>query len=263
MTHGEEYWDSVAQDWQRRRPQTLWRRHCDALHASLVQRWLPNRSLRSVLKTDLFDEAVGEGVWPLLASRAEEAVGIDISPVILEAARRKYPSMRAVRADVRRLPFPDGSFDVVFSNSTLDHFESRQDILVAMRELSRTLRLGGQLLLTMDNPANPAVWVRNLLPGRWQRRLGLVPYSVGATCGRRWLERGLRQAGLEVLEATAIMHCPRVLAVAAAEWMERRCSPQGKERFLRLLGAFERLGGFWTRYATGYFVALKAAKPEA
>ncbi len=62
------------------------------------------------------------------------------------------------------LPFPDGAFDRVFSNSTLDHFDSRDDIREALRELARVLHPEGELLLTLDNLANPVVRLRNALP---------------------------------------------------------------------------------------------------
>ncbi len=147
------------------------------------------------------------------------------------------------------------------SDSTLDHFASREGILAALGELSRALRPGGRLVLTMDNPANPFVWLRNHMPLRLLMRLGLVPYFVGATGGRRWLERSLRQVGLAVVQSTAIMHCPRVVAVASASLAGNRADNRKQEAFLRRLMAWERLESFPTRYTTGHFVAVLAAKP--
>ena len=121
-------------------------------------------------------------------------------------------------ADVRQLPFSKASFDTVFSDSTLDHFDSEAGIRDALLELHRVLRPGGTLLLTMDNPVNPMVWLRNLSPGFWMR-LGIVPYAVGATASVRHLTRLLEQAGFDVPAAEAIMHVPRVLMVpCAAGW---------------------------------------------
>jgi SAM-dependent methyltransferase len=169
--------------------------------------------------------------------------------------------METLVADVRGLPFPPGSFDLIVSNSTLDHFESPQEILRSLRELARVLRPGGNLVVTLDNPRNPVVRLRNALPGRWLRRLGVVPYPVGATCGASALRGMIRQAGLQTRRLTAIQHGPRALAVAAGALLDRWGRPGGRERFLRLLMAFESLECWPTRFWSGYFVAAAAVKP--
>ena len=74
---------------------------------------------------------------------------------ILSVARNS--GIEAVVADVRSLPFAEASFGVVFSGSTLDHFESAADIQRSLGELYRVLRPGGTLILTLDNPANPLI----------------------------------------------------------------------------------------------------------
>lgn len=255
------YWDGVGAAWDNGEPQALWRRHSDTVHSSLLAGWLGPERAGRLLKTDLFDEASGPGLYPLLATKARTVVGIDISPVVQRAAGRRHPSLQTSVADVRRLPFEDGSFDAIVSNSTLDHFNSRADILVSLREMRRILRPGGHLLLTMDNPANPAVRLRNALPLRWLNRLRLVPYQVGVTCGRRHLRAYARQAGLEVLETAAVMHCPRAPAVALAGWLQRRAHARHHERFLRCLRAFEELADWPSRFLTGHFVAIRAIRP--
>jgi SAM-dependent methyltransferase len=177
-------------------------------------------------------------------------------------AGRRHPGLVTEAADVRRLPFDDDSFNTVVSISTLDHFEQREEISVALRELARVLRPGGQLLLTMDNLAQPAVWLRSILPQSLMMRLGLIPYAVGKTLGPRRLQAACRDAGLQVEEATAVLHCPRALAVACTRWLERHATPRTQDRFLAWLSSFECLERLPTRYFTGYFVALRASKPE-
>ena len=59
MTGGATDWDAMAAVWLERPPDGLWRRHSDAVNWGLLERWLPPR-LERVLKTDLFDEAVGD-----------------------------------------------------------------------------------------------------------------------------------------------------------------------------------------------------------
>jgi ubiquinone/menaquinone biosynthesis C-methylase UbiE len=187
-------------------------------------------------------------------------VGIDISPEVLQMAKRHYPRMDSMKADIRSLPFGDGHFDSAVSLSTLDHFDTQSDILTALDELRRVLRPAGRLVLTMDNLRNPAIWVRNALPFRWLNTIGLVPYYVGQTCSPRRLCRYLQQTGFEVLQSQAIVHCPRALAVAAARCLQGRAGGPTQARFLYLLQSFERLGNLPTRFFTGYFVAVNAVK---
>lgn len=242
------------------RRQTVWRVHSDAVNSAWLVRRLSPGSIHRLLKTDLFDEAVAVGLYPLLAAPARTVVGVDLDGSVIRAARTRYAHIQGAWADVRFLPFAPGAFDVVVSNSTLDHFDRVADIAASLDELYRILRPGGQLLLTLDNLANPVVALRNALPFRPLHALGIVPYRVGAACGPRQLRRAVHAAGFDVLEVDAILHCPRVLAVAAAALLERIGSARAQRRFLRCLMPFEHLAGWPTRFLTGYFTAIVARK---
>ena len=92
---------------------------------------------------------------------------VDLAPTTVQAALNRYHGLRALAADVRRLPFADGDFDTVVSNSTLDHFKTSAELADSIKELSRVLRPGGELYLTLDNPSNPLIALRNALPFRF------------------------------------------------------------------------------------------------
>ena len=262
-------WESMAGVWLEGQPQRLWRRHSDRVNTDLVQRWLP--PVESVLKTDLFDEAVGTGLYPTLAERAGRVVGIDASQQVVEAAKRRYPELEAVRADVRALPLADAELEAVVSNSTLDHFDDAAQIEVALGELARVLRPGGILLLTLDNPLNPIVAVTKALPrqelnrvwsrvGRASARSGLVPYYVGATLTPKRLRTALAAAGFELQELGAIVHFPRAAGVLVGKRLEQRGSALAQERFVATLWRAERLGAWPTRFVTGHFLAVRARR---
>jgi len=266
----ETDWDEITPLWERGLEQRLWRRHSDAVNRRLVSRWLPEGT-RAVLKTDLWDEAMGAGVYQGLAVNGNEVTGIDISETVLASARDRYPGINAQHADVRSLPFDGGRFDAVVSNSSLDHFSSREEIVIALRELRRVLKPGGSLLLTLDNPANPIVGLTKALPrrplnrlwlrwGRATQRLGLLPYYVGATYGHCRLHQVLTGEGFAVEEMTAIVHAPRPLAVALGHLLERRARPATQERYLRWLMACERISGSPVQYLSGHFVAVRATR---
>lgn len=254
-----EYWASVGRAWSRRRPQRLWRAHSDAENRALLKRWLPPGCKR-VLKTDAFDEAFGEGLIGILQERAQETSMIDLSATVLAEARRKHPETRTAVADVRRLPFPSGSFGAVVSISTLDHFDSSADIEASLTEIHRVLEPGGCLVVTLDNPENPAVGLRNFLPWAWLHRIRLVPYYVGTTLDRRRLVETLEYVGFEVTDIDAIQHIPRALAVASARVVASLGWERGERRFLSALASFERVGSWRSRFRTGYFVAVRGLR---
>lgn len=253
-------WDALAREWAENRSQPLWRRHSDSVYVDLLSRWLPS-SLHSVLKTDAFDEAVSAGVYPELARRARAVVALDVAPTALLRARARHADLKVACADVRRPPFADGSFDAVVSLSTLDHFDSHAEIEIALGECARVLRPSGVLVLTLDNLANPIIALRAALPFRFLHASGLVPYQIGRTCGPRRLRRIVTRAGLHVLEASAVVHCPRVFAVALARALERTGSTRLEQAFLDTVGRMEELRRWPTRFVTGHYVAVHARKP--
>jgi SAM-dependent methyltransferase len=254
------YWDTVARDWSDTQPQSLWRAHSDAINISFLARWMPAAGIERVLKTDLFDEAYSQGLYPFLSANVKTVFGMDISELPSRAARSRYNGFRTICADVRQLPFVDEAFDLLVSNSTLDHFESHEEIIASLRELHRVLQPGGHLLLTLDNMANPAVALRNRLPFRLLNRLGIVPYYVGASFGPWRLKSVLQRMDFEVTEVTSLMHFPRVLGVAITRLLERHATTSTQQKILRFLLAFERLSKLPTRFITGQFVAVKAVK---
>jgi SAM-dependent methyltransferase len=257
------YWDHViAEQGDDHTCHPLWRSHSDNMNLRLIDSWLEARPAPArILKTDLFDEAVGNGLYPNLIGHGQEVVCIDVSPGVCASARNRHRSLTACAADVRSLPFREGTFDLIVSNSTLDHFPAKSDIARSLEQLTRVLRTGGMLIITFDNPCNPLIWTRNHLPFRHLKHWGLVPYFVGLTYGPAELQAALRGVGLTVLQTTAILHCPRLLAIPLSRLVSG-LSVRRQVRFLWLLRQFERLEKSPLRYLTGHFVAAAAVKPE-
>ncbi|OPX36335.1 MAG: hypothetical protein B1H11_07610, partial [Desulfobacteraceae bacterium 4484_190.1] len=186
--------------------------------------------------------------------------GIDISHHVVRAARSHNEGLSVLCADARYLPFADSSFDVVISNSSLDHFRTHDQIAKSLRELYRVLKYRGRLFLTLDNLSNPVIALRHILPFSLMNKIGVVPYYVGATYGPRKLQSTLESVGFKVKELDAVLHCPRALAVLFARIVENKAGSKGKRAFLRVLMAFEHLSRLPTKFLTGYFVAANARK---
>jgi len=257
----QDYWDDIGRSFNAAKSENLWRNHSDRVNRDLLDAWLGKRRRTSLLKTDLFDEAVTIGLFPYLEDLADEVYGIDISPRCVESAGRRYPGFHVSQADVRNLPFDDGRFDCIVSNSTLDHFDHRGDIVAALSELFRVLRPGGELVVTFDNLQNPLIALRNTLPFNWLEKLGLVPYFVGETVGRRGLIRILNETGFIVEETRAILHCPRVLAVPMARRSQMRSNTEGQQRLLDWLAGWERMASWPSAGFSGHFIAALARRP--
>ena len=92
------------------------------------------------------DVGTGPGTLAIaLAPLVREVVGVDVVPELLEAARQAAPeNVSFLEADATRLPFEDGSFDLVCTRRTLHHI-ARPELVIA--ELVRVTRPGGQVLV--------------------------------------------------------------------------------------------------------------------
>jgi SAM-dependent methyltransferase len=247
-----DYWVEVGADLRTHPPDHWWRAYCDGLNRRWLKQSLANRTFYRALKTDLFDEAVGEGIESAVADRL---VGIDLAATTARLALQQR-GLDAAAADVRQLPFCDKAFDLVISISTLDHFGATVSILDALREIRRVLAPGGMLALTLDNLSNPYVRLRNSLPWPLLFRAGLVPYFIGATLTRGQLHNALTASGFRVIHSSALMHTPRVLLVPLAKRVK-------SSFLLRVLEAFELLGRLPSRYRTGLYLAVIAEATES
>ena len=80
---------------------------------------------------------------------ATDVVGCDFSAGMLSRAAGRCHQVRWIRGDAGRLPFNDGTFDVVTSTEAFHWFPDQDAVL---REVYRVLTPGGRFLLAMVNP---------------------------------------------------------------------------------------------------------------
>ncbi len=245
-----------------------WQRLSADLHERLLRRWqgeLPPGSL--VLKTDLFEESMDEhGPLRRIETLGWRAAGMDIGFKIAQKARWNLAKTESVRppvvtADVRRLPFRDNSLDATFSNSTLDHFTTHEEIDAGIAALSQALRPGGQLLLTLDNPVNPLIWLRNAMPRKTTDALKITRFYVGKTYGLRKARQKVRDSGLEIIESGTFIHAPRYLAIRLLNLARAIKLSRTESGLIRLFKAMECLACLPTAQLTGHFVWIRARKP--
>jgi len=195
--------------------------------------------VRSRAKPDsrVLDLGCGRGgVVELIWREVKLAAGLD--PDSPSLAEHRAPGMPVVRGVGQRLPFGDGSFDLVVCVWVLEHLE---DPAATLREVRRVLRPGGHFLFLTPNLRNPLMWLNRLgkaLP-RLQRRL--VPRLYGRDEAdtfpvqyRANTVRALRDlagaAGLEVTELRVVPD-PTYLALNSfmfrASVVSERLLPKG------------------------------------
>jgi ubiquinone/menaquinone biosynthesis C-methylase UbiE len=90
----------------------------------------------------------GTAAGYITKSTSARVVGVDASIGMLQTARSKDDSLPYVNADAARLPFPDGSFDAIYSIYMLHHLP---DPLPAVQECFRVLKRGQLVLVTSSH----------------------------------------------------------------------------------------------------------------
>ena len=162
----------------------------------------------------VLDAGCGTGEFSTAAlARGARVVSVDIGPRLLARTRAKGIELVAA-ADVARLPFADGTFDVVLSSECVEHTPSPQ---ASVMELTRVLRAGGRLALTCPN----RTWYWSCVVAN---RLGLRRYAglehwPAWRPLRRWVERG----GIRVDSHRGLHLFPFVLAPTQPllRWLDR------------------------------------------
>jgi SAM-dependent methyltransferase len=133
-------------------------------------------------------------------------VGVDIAPGAIERARqlaqeRGLTNLRIEVGSVYELPFPDASFDVVFSHALFEHLTDKPK---ALREIKRVLKSGGLVALRspddrgrITEPPNPLIEQYWQLFSKVRNELGGDSQAGGRLCGL------LRQAGFTGVTGSA------------------------------------------------------------
>lgn len=171
--------------------------------------------------------ARGRGVF---REKARLAVGVDLAQSALRDCAQHYDG--AALADLRRLPFPDGSFDCIVSSHVMGHVppEAKEAVIA---EIARLLRPGGVTVHVIETDSeHPLVQRAKADPELFRRYLIEPDGHVGLELVPRVLDR-FRRHGLEPVEVvpmeTGPFH-PRL----AVKWFGGEYAEQN-EHFARIV----------------------------
>ncbi len=245
-------------DMIRQRTDPWWEVRAEVLNA-WINMALPTLDRGFVLKTDLFDEACGPYHHAEIAEKIGKILGIDRSLAVVKASKERLEKQaikaRFIVCDVRALPFQAESVSTVLSLSTLDHFDKKEDILISLREISRVMKQGGILFLTLDNPQNPSNALRAILPKRFTSKLRADTFPIGVTLNKHEAESSFRAAGFEIHQSSWLIHGFRYLMIRVLKYLQREGYTNLLQIGMSVIRKLEMLRSLPTRAFSGHYSA--------
>ena len=164
------------------------------------------RALRPLLFRDLSGRLLdaGIGTGRNCAYYPPEAIvsGIDLSPAMLERARRRCPTLvaggRLYQMDVTALQFPSGAFDAAVATFLFCVLPDKRQV-PALCELGRVVRPGG--LIRLLEYVKPKGRLRRIRARLWQP---WIAWAYGASFDRQ-TEKHVASAGLELVDSRYVV----------------------------------------------------------
>lgn len=102
--------------------------------------WL-KRELNPKNGEKILDAGCGTGyLLNFVCSSEGEGIGVDISSEALKKAKKFFPSLKFVQADICQLPFDNNFFDKAFCINVLEHLKNPEK---ALKEIKRVLKPKG------------------------------------------------------------------------------------------------------------------------
>lgn len=100
----------------------------------------------------ILDAGCGEGSRLNYFAGNRVGYGVDISKKAISLAKRNFPKHKFINSDVNKLPFPDNTFDLVYSAYVLEHTIHPEKFV---DEMLRVTSHGGHIVFLAPNYGSP------------------------------------------------------------------------------------------------------------
>jgi tRNA (uracil-5-)-methyltransferase TRM9 len=187
----KEIFDQIAPSWYNFRH---WSRFSTELEA-LARRWR---------KGKLLNVGCAHGPDFLPFKEGFELYGVDFSSEMLNFAQ-KYAqkfgfTVKLAQADIRKLPYPEESFDWAISVATYHHLRSDEH-QAALNELRRVLKPGAEAFITVWNRGQVRFWFKGKeIKVPWRKR-GKTLYRYYYLLSYPELESIAKKAGFKIIRS--------------------------------------------------------------
>lgn len=192
MVTNKDIFNQIAPGWYNFRHWSIFRSELE----TLAQRWQKGR---------LLNIGCAHGPDFLPFARSFDLYGVDFSTEMLKFAQKyarkfNFPASLSI-AEISHLPYTDETFDWAISVATYHHIKGKKDKQVALSELWRVLKPGGEAFITVWNRCQPRFWFKPkevAVPWRRQDKT-LKRYYYLFTYPE--LEKLVKKAGFKVLKS--------------------------------------------------------------
>jgi SAM-dependent methyltransferase len=161
---------------------------------------------KKLLKLDAWNEAQNTEVLFWAAQQGAECYTVDIAEsTAFKAQARSHALNTHIRiavADIAELPFPDGTFDLLYAVGVIEHSHHQSKVL---SEISRVLSNGGIAIIGVPNKLDPFLFY---LGSKAMQKLRLYPYGYEKWYTNNQLAEKLESTGLRVIRRDGILFLP-------------------------------------------------------
>jgi ubiquinone/menaquinone biosynthesis C-methylase UbiE len=216
--------ESTVQHWD-----ALWEQHKDEpVHLRELERIIALTAARGadLRGKKVLEVGAGSAIDSIMLAKRTgcSAHCVDYSAKAIQFMKRNFRNAKLkgvfVKADIKRIPVNQGTYDVIFSNGVLEHF---RDPMPIIREQKRVLKRGGLLVIGV-----PETYSLYTIKKHWLMRRGAWFAGWETQYSARELRRLARAAGLTVIETRIYGNAP----LSFPPWLQRTCTTLHLNRWL-------------------------------
>jgi SAM-dependent methyltransferase len=222
-----------------------------------MRRHLGSLAGKRLLKLDLWNEAQNTELLFWAAREGATCYGIDIADTTSRKGRDRGRALgvpiRVIVGDILALPFPDDSFDCLYTMGTLEHVPGAERV---MAEVARVVKPGGVAIVGVPNKLDPFLFA---IASRVLQAFRCYPYGYERWFTNGELGRALQAQGLRVIQRDGILFFPWFLRFLDLYlWLHRPAACRLTGLLLEPFRALRHFRGLVRRF--GYLTVCVAQK---